>query len=531
MSLVEPDLTGFSVIHRAMLAELERLSWLGAEMSASARPLGRERAAALSAHVQELCAEIHHHHSREDELVWPTVREYAGGAVDLDSLTGDHRELDPLLSRLAAAAQALEADSRCSPADFADTAARLNQLLHDHIGREEQELFPIIRRHVPPRAWAATEQRMGKGISLSHVRWLIPWVERYATPAERAHINEVSPPVFRLLLTLNRKRFATLERTVFARPRSAVRTGDAEPVHDPRPVLVVGSTGAMGSHVVSALSTRGVPVRVLVRDPARMRHVPAVELCTGDLANPADVQRALHGVRAAFYISPHDDAEVDLARIFLTECELASVRLVFAGVHMADPKPWRRTAKAAAFGLLLPHYRGKFRIGAMIARSPIRPVVLVPTNFMQNDEFARSDILAGRFTLPLAGCNRVDLRDLGEITARVLTDPTIEPNVYPIVGPESVSGHTCARLWSEALRRPIRYTGDDDAEWTALMRRSFTGRKLADMLATWSMLRKRSLSTSRDELAVTTRLLGRLPRSYQQYVRDTATEWTAKTPQ
>ena len=43
-------------------------------------------------------------------------------------------------------------------------------------------------------------------------------------------------------------------------------------MNDPRPVLVVGASGTVGSEVTNALLARGASVRVLVRDPGRVAH-------------------------------------------------------------------------------------------------------------------------------------------------------------------------------------------------------------------------------------------------------------------
>jgi uncharacterized protein YbjT (DUF2867 family) len=99
-------------------------------------------------------------------------------------------------------------------------------------------------------------------------------------------------------------------------------------------VLVIGATGTMGSLVVDELLARGATVRALVRDEQRAAHLPAaVERSVGDLRDPESVARALEGVRSAFYISPHELDEIELARAFVQASEARGVRLVMAGTH------------------------------------------------------------------------------------------------------------------------------------------------------------------------------------------------------
>jgi uncharacterized protein YbjT (DUF2867 family) len=61
-------------------------------------------------------------------------------------------------------------------------------------------------------------------------------------------------------------------------------------------ILVAGGTGTLGTPLVRRLSDRGLPVRVLTRDPARAAALPGgVEVVTGDLRDSAAVAAAVHG--------------------------------------------------------------------------------------------------------------------------------------------------------------------------------------------------------------------------------------------
>ncbi len=70
-------------------------------------------------------------------------------------------------------------------------------------------------------------------------------------------------------------------------------------------VLVTGATGYIGGRLTSRLVERGVPVRLLVRDPRRIRGrwwEKLVEVQTGDLFDAASLDRALDGVEQAYYL-------------------------------------------------------------------------------------------------------------------------------------------------------------------------------------------------------------------------------------
>lgn len=288
-----------------------------------------------------------------------------------------------------------------------------------------------------------------------------------------------------------------------------------------KPVLVIGATGTIGREVARALLERGARVRVLVRDPARAAHLPPqVERVTGTLDSTPDIARALHGVQAAFYVSPHEPAEETYARNFLAACEAANVRLVFAGVHIDGRTRLHRAAFSALFGLLMPHYRGKVRLAERIRRSPLNPVVLIPGNYYQNDELCLPQIMAGSYPIPLGRIGRVDTRDVGDAAARALLDPTVPAGAYSVVGPVSENGHDAAATWSGALGRPVHYR-PDLAETDRLFRAQLSGQKQLDFIKSYRLIGRMNLRVSPAEAEQTTYLLGRAARTHAEYVRDT----------
>jgi uncharacterized protein YbjT (DUF2867 family) len=294
-----------------------------------------------------------------------------------------------------------------------------------------------------------------------------------------------------------------------------------------RRILVLGSTGMMGREVLSALVRRGAHPRVLVRDPARLTTSEGVDVHVGDLRDGTSLRAALTGVDAVFHMSPHEADEVELTRSVLTLCEELGVRVVFAGVAVEARHAVVGWLMRRAYGILLPRYRGKLALARMVERSRTRPVVLVPSNFMQNDEVFGDEIREGLFVHPASpkGLNRVDLRDLGEVAAGILLDPGFPSGTYPVVGPRDLTGPGCAQTWEEALGRPVRYAGHEDAALDAALRRHLTGHRLGDWAASMHALRGFAVRAKPRELETTTRLLGRAPTDYADYVRDTVASW------
>lgn len=280
--------------------------------------------------------------------------------------------------------------------------------------------------------------------------------------------------------------------------------------------LIIGATGTVGGLVLAEAVRRGADVRALVRDKGRVTVPDTVELVQGDLADRTAVQAALQGVTSAFYVSPHEENEIEIASVFGQEAERAGVRLVFGGFHIEDPD-----AREAA-GRAIPAYAPKLKLAAFLASTDTRPVMVSLTNFAQNDEVFRADIEAGVFPTPLhpGGVNRIDLRDAAEVLTNALLRDEFAEGSYQLVGPESLNGEQSARIWAEELGREVRYTGADP-QWRDAFAKRLSGRKLDDWIRSFELLSAAPIPTDPADVATVTGLLGHAPRTFRDYVRDT----------
>jgi dihydroflavonol-4-reductase len=70
-------------------------------------------------------------------------------------------------------------------------------------------------------------------------------------------------------------------------------------------ILVTGAAGFLGSHVTRQLSARGADVRVLLRPSSSNRAIAdlPLEYVTGDLRDPASLDRALVGIQKVFHVA------------------------------------------------------------------------------------------------------------------------------------------------------------------------------------------------------------------------------------
>ena len=71
-------------------------------------------------------------------------------------------------------------------------------------------------------------------------------------------------------------------------------------------MILVTTAGQVGSEAVRLLSQRELPVRVLVRDPAKATALAdaGAEIAVGDLSVPESIDEAMSGVTSVVLVSP-----------------------------------------------------------------------------------------------------------------------------------------------------------------------------------------------------------------------------------
>lgn len=209
-----PNLLGMRYVHRMMRLDLHRFTTV-ADAVAAGQTCGDRRARAIVAWLRTLSAEIHHHHTVEDELCWPLIERSAGSAVDLTVLTADHRALDPLLAELDRTVDAFAAatDRHAAAVPLAALLRVLRDELDEHIESEEAAVFPVVEQYVSGEDWADLEKRIRKGGP--PIGFLLPRFEAVIRPEERDEVRKLGGPVMWGLFTLLRPAHRRRERLIF----------------------------------------------------------------------------------------------------------------------------------------------------------------------------------------------------------------------------------------------------------------------------------------------------------------------------
>ena len=220
-------------------------------------------------------------------------------------------------------------------------------------------------------------------------------------------------------------------------------------------VLVTGGTGFIGPHVVHALRARGLPVRALVRRPARAGRLTAwsVEQAVGDVTDPASLRAACEGA----------DTVVHLVAII--RGHPADFERVMAGgtrnvVAAAQDAGVRRFVLASALGLderskdAVPYFAAKWEMERAVRESGLEHVILRPSFVFGRDggvlpTFVRLARYAPVTPIVGPGTQRLQpiwVEDLAEYYAQAVDLQAATNRTLDLGGPDAVT-------WNEFWQR------------------------------------------------------------------------------
>jgi uncharacterized protein YbjT (DUF2867 family) len=279
-------------------------------------------------------------------------------------------------------------------------------------------------------------------------------------------------------------------------------------------ILVTGATGNVGRHVVDQLVRRGAQVRALVRNPAKADFPAGVDVVQGDLLDVDALRGAFAGVSTLFLLNAVVPDEFTQALVTLNVAREAGVeRVVYLSVIHSDVY------------VNVPHFAGKFGVERMIEQMGFSATILRPAYFMDNDVTIKDVVLGyGVYPMPVGGKGlaMVDARDIAEVAAIELIHRANATRLLPlerinVVGPDTLTGSDVAAIWSDVLKRPIAYGGDDTAGFEQNLRRFMPAWMAYDMRLMSERFLIDGMVPEAGDVARLTRLLGRPLRSYRDF--------------
>jgi uncharacterized protein YbjT (DUF2867 family) len=288
-------------------------------------------------------------------------------------------------------------------------------------------------------------------------------------------------------------------------------------------ILVTGATGLNGKELLRVLSASGVAVRALVRNPARAEAIaalPNVEIVQGDMAHPETLAAGLRGVDRAMLISSSDPMMLDVQTNFIDAARKAGVKHI---VKLSGIKP----ELDSAFRFARMHGEIEKRLEASgMAFTHLRAGEFMPAYFRQVPNITAK----GAMFLPMedASIASIDVGDIAEIAAKVLTGSGHEGKTYPLTGPQALTMTEVAEKLSAATGKTIRYVNVPPEAARQAQLAAGMPAYLADAL--FELFAERRNGNEATVWPNAQALLGRLPTSFDEFAKRNAAVFRGDAP-
>jgi uncharacterized protein YbjT (DUF2867 family) len=288
-------------------------------------------------------------------------------------------------------------------------------------------------------------------------------------------------------------------------------------------ILVTGATGLNGGQLVRRLSASGIPVRALVRSAAKadgLAALPNVEIVEGDMARPETLSEGLRGVDRAMLISSSDPFMLEVQSNFIDAARKAGVKHVvkLSGIMPEVDSPFRFARmhgeierKLERSGMDFTHVRAGEFMHAYFRQVP-------------------AIVSKGAFFLAMedARIASIDVGDIAEFAAALLTSPGHEGKIYPLTGPEALTMTEVAERLSSATGKTIRYVNVSPEEATRARLAAGMPQYTADALD--ELFAERRKGKEAEVYTTFETITGRQPTSFAEFARRHAPIFRGEQP-
>jgi uncharacterized protein YbjT (DUF2867 family) len=303
--------------------------------------------------------------------------------------------------------------------------------------------------------------------------------------------------------------------------------------HD-NPILVTGAAGAVGGigrKLTEFLLAKGHKVRALVRredERAEALRRLGAEVVEGDLTDLASMHRAIEGCRRIYFgmsvSANYLEATVNTAAV-------ARHHGVEAFVNMSQMTVTQMSISETTDS---PQHKLHWLSEQTLSWSGLPVVTMRPTVFLEGfflqlagPGVRGSDELA----LPMGGdkTSPISAVDVARVVAVILDDPAPHiGQIYDLTGPESTDLDHYARVFSEALGRPIRYRDVPLPAWSEGLRQAkFPEHLVKHLVAMAELTRRGRYDRMTDTMH---KLTGEVPMNMRDFVKLHAAEFQRRQP-
>jgi len=225
-------------------------------------------------------------------------------------------------------------------------------------------------------------------------------------------------------------------------------------------IVITTPTGDIGRQVVDNVLAQDAPVRLIVRDPAKLepRVRERVEVVAGSHGDADVVDKAFEGADAVFWLAPPNPRATDINATYVDFTRPA-----------ADAFKRREVGRVVGVSALGRGFAGNaglvsasLAMDDLIAATGVNYRALTMPSFMDNTlRQVRSIKNEGTVYGPLSPDLKAPTcatKDIAAAATTLLLDKTwTGAGSVPVLGPEDLSSNDMAEIISDVLGRPVHY--------------------------------------------------------------------------
>lgn len=207
-----------TTIHSAFRRELR----LAPVLICSVEPADRLRAGIVATHLDLLDRFLHHHHTIEDDMVWPKLLERVPAEIApvVELMEAQHEVVADLLERTVA----VRAEWRKNPDtargnELAMLYSSLHSALVEHMDAEEEHVMPLVEVCVTQKEWAKIGKTAQRRTPLKDGPRVLGMMAYDGDPEViQEMLGAVPAPLRRTVLKLARRAYAKHASRVYGTP-------------------------------------------------------------------------------------------------------------------------------------------------------------------------------------------------------------------------------------------------------------------------------------------------------------------------
>ena len=230
-------------------------------------------------------------------------------------------------------------------------------------------------------------------------------------------------------------------------------------------ILIVGSTGMVGSEVCRLLAAKGIPFRALVRessDPAKVERLKGygAQLVTGNLCDQASLKAACQDVSDVICTVSAMPFCYQPGVNDIQSVDIEGVTHLIEAAKAAGVKHLIYTSFSGNIDRDFPLRNAKRAAEQRLKESGLVYTILRPSLFMEVWLSPAVGFDAANFKATVYGTGDqpiawISLKDVAQFAVESLENPAARNGVLELGGPESLSPHRAIKIFEEVMGKPF----------------------------------------------------------------------------